>query len=73
MQNAANATYFIRSTTSNGRACLQGVVEVETREGGWFAFSVFGFTKAQIQTSAYAQADLLSTDKGWSLQSLRAA
>lgn len=69
----AFATYTTKSTTSNGRPCLQGIVEVETPTGGWFAFSVFGFTKAQVFESAYAQADLLSTDKGWSLQSLRAA
>ncbi len=69
----AFATYTIKNTTSNNRACLQGVVEVEASNGGWFAFSVFGFTKAQIKESAYMEADLRSNEKGWSLQSLRAA
>ena len=67
------ATVSIHNTTSNNRACLKGVVEVETSMGDWFAFTVFGFTPEQIQTAAYGQADLLSTNKGWSLQSLRAA
>jgi hypothetical protein len=69
----AFATYTTHNTTSNNRACLKGVVEVETSKGDWFAFSVFGFTKAQIQESAYQQAEFLSSHKGWSLQSLRAA
>lgn len=69
----AFATYTTKNTTSNNRACLQGIVEVSTSKGDWFAFSVFGFTKAQVFESAYAQADLLSAHKGWALQSLRRA
>lgn len=68
----AFATYTTKNTTSNGRSCLQGIVEVSTSNGDWFAFSVFGFTPAQIQSSAYQQADFLSSHKGWALQSLRA-
>jgi hypothetical protein len=69
----AFATYSIQNTTSNNRACRQGVIEVNSTSGDWFAFSVFGFTKDQIKESAYHQADLLSSHKGWTLQSLRAA
>jgi hypothetical protein len=70
----AFATFTIqKSTTSNGSSCLKGVVDVESTSGGWFAFSVFGFTPAQIKEAAYAQADILSAHKGWFLQSLRAA
>lgn len=69
----AFATYTTQKTTSNGRACLQGVVEVETSKGDWFAFSVFGFTPAQIQSKAYMEADLNCAHKGLVLQSLRPA
>jgi hypothetical protein len=69
----AFATYTIQKTTINNRAALQGVIEVETTSGHWFIFSVFGSTKAQIKESAYMEADLRSNEKGWSLQSLRAA
>lgn len=72
----AFATYTVHNTTcpSNiNRACLKGVVEVETTSGDWFAFTVYGQTPAQVQNAAYMEADLLSTWKGWALQSLRAA
>jgi hypothetical protein len=72
MSNAF-ATYTTKNTTSNGRACLQGIVEVETSKGDWFAFSVFGFTPAQIQNHAYMEADFHCRHKGLALQSLRAA
>jgi hypothetical protein len=72
MSNAF-ATFTIQKTTINNRAALQGVIEVETTSGDWFAFSVFGFTKAQIKDRAYMEADLHCSHKGLTLQSLRAA
>lgn len=68
----AFATYFTKSTTSNNRACLQGIVEVESTKGDWFSFSVFGFTPEQIQTRAYMEANFHCAHKGLALQSLRA-
>lgn len=69
----AFATYTIQKTTINNRAALQGVIEVESISGDWFAFSVFGFTKDQIKNAAYMEADLHCSHKGLTLQSLRAA
>ncbi len=66
----AFARYFVKPTTEKGRPCLQGVVEVET-DTGWFAFSVFGLSFEAVQNSAYMQADMLASARGWKLQSLR--
>lgn len=76
MTQQAYATYTVHNTTTpsnSNRACLKGVVEVEASSGDWFAFTVYGFSRDQIQNAAYMQADLLASDKGWDLQALRAA
>jgi hypothetical protein len=67
----AYATCTILPAFENGRDMLKGVVEIETANNVWCAFTVFGFTVAEIRERGYMQADLNCQSKGWRLESFR--
>ena len=72
----AYATIEVLSNTTiiNGRRVRQAIVELTSSTGQWLgSFSVFGFTAQQLKDSAYMEADINLTHKGYALQSLRMA
>ena len=74
MNAYATIEVLSHSTTINGRKVRQALVELSTATGQWLgSFLVFGFNTEELKEAAYMQADANVADKGYTLQSLRAA
>lgn len=67
----AYATCRIYVTHANGRACLKGIVDIDS-DLGWLGFAtVFGFSRQAVQEAAYLEADRRAQARGLILQHLK--
>lgn len=67
----AYATVRISASHANARACLKGVVDIDS-EAGWLGFAtVFGNTCEAVQNAAYLEAERRANARGLRLEWLK--
>lgn len=69
----AFATYFLQSSTNNGRKAIKVILDVESTNGWLGGCVMYALNKYQAQNMAYNEADRRATAHGLKLQSLRRA